>query len=99
LPINIFTREETLADIASAFYWEADNGAHVISNSWGFTISCGESDPSIDAGVQAGLGGGTPLKISFQIVSPVTWITLSPSDATMSIGGGPLQLEATYFTL
>ncbi|WP_175574454.1 HYR domain-containing protein [Algoriphagus marinus] len=52
LPINIFTREETLSDYASAFTWAADNGADVINNSWGFFNSCSFSVDAIDAAIQ-----------------------------------------------
>ena len=39
LSLNIFFGGETTQDIADAFTWAKDNGADVMSNSWGFT-SC-----------------------------------------------------------
>jgi len=36
LGINIFASGTSLSDYAQAFYWAVENGADVISNSWGF---------------------------------------------------------------
>jgi len=37
LPINIFTEEETVSQVANAFNYARTNGAAVISNSWGYS--------------------------------------------------------------
>lgn len=37
LPINIFTEEETVSQVANAFNFARTNGAAVISNSWGYS--------------------------------------------------------------
>ena len=36
LGINIFASGTTLSDYAQSFFWAVDNGADIISNSWGF---------------------------------------------------------------
>lgn len=40
LSVNIFTDQETVQDLADAFTWAMNQGADVISNSWGFSGSC-----------------------------------------------------------
>jgi subtilisin family serine protease len=46
LSVNIFSGGETTSDLAQAFTWSVDNGADVISNSWGYT-SCAASFSNI----------------------------------------------------
>lgn len=41
MSINIFVGGETSQDIADGFTFARDNGADVISNSWGYVSSCG----------------------------------------------------------
>ena len=51
LPINIFAGQETNQDIANAISWAADNGADVISNSWGYPNSCTFSVASLNSAI------------------------------------------------
>ncbi|MEM8527950.1 MAG: S8/S53 family peptidase [Bacteroidota bacterium] len=39
--INIFAGNESVNDLADAFYWAINNGSDVLSNSWGFTTNGG----------------------------------------------------------
>ncbi len=39
LPINIFTSGATASDLAAAYYYAINNGASIISNSWGYNSS------------------------------------------------------------
>ena len=50
LSVNIFTGGETTADLADAFTWSVENGADVISNSWGYT-SCSAAFSNITAAI------------------------------------------------
>lgn len=40
LAVNIFEGTESVQDLADAFTWSANQGADVISNSWGFSGNC-----------------------------------------------------------
>ncbi|WP_113922614.1 HYR domain-containing protein [Cognataquiflexum aquatile] len=61
-PINIFTREEDASDYAAAYTWAADNGAHIISSSWGYNgqpcnFKIDAIDAAIEYAVTTGRGG------------------------------------------
>ncbi len=43
LTVNIFAGGETIQDLADAFTWSVNNGADVISNSWGFSGNCSDN--------------------------------------------------------
>ncbi|KAA1245540.1 S8 family serine peptidase [Aquimarina sp. RZ0] len=52
LSVNIFTAL-TIESLASSFTWAKDNGADVISNSWGFTDSdCSTDFPAINDAIE-----------------------------------------------
>lgn len=51
-PVNIFEGTETVADLANAFTWVKDEGADVISNSWGY-LSCTLSLSALNSAISS----------------------------------------------
>ena len=51
LPINIFAGQESTQDLADAISWAANNGADVISNSWGYPNTCTASAQNINSAI------------------------------------------------
>ncbi|MEL6943783.1 MAG: S8/S53 family peptidase, partial [Bacteroidota bacterium] len=57
--INIFAGNESITDLADAFYWAINNGSDVLSNSWGFrggtqfnpTPVCNDPHPALTAAI------------------------------------------------
>lgn len=59
LSVNIFAGGETMGDLADGIRWATDNGADVISNSWGFRFAnCGFTDADIDNAIQYAVTSG-----------------------------------------
>ncbi|MEO1653176.1 MAG: S8 family serine peptidase, partial [Bacteroidota bacterium] len=62
LPVNIFagdeTNFETTQDLANAIRWAVDNGADVLSNSWGYPNSCGAQASNINSALQYAITNG-----------------------------------------
>ncbi|MEO1515812.1 MAG: S8 family serine peptidase [Bacteroidota bacterium] len=55
--INIFASGTTASDIGDAFIWAANNGADVISNSWGWP-SCTFTNSAVVSGIQYAVNNG-----------------------------------------
>ena len=58
LAINIFTEEETAQDLADAFTWAKDQGADVISNSWGYGTCATNPFPVLTAAINDAADNG-----------------------------------------
>lgn len=57
ISVNIFEGSETISDIANAFNYARQNGADVISNSWGYT-SCSLSLSAINSAISNARNNG-----------------------------------------
>ena len=57
LSVNIFANGTTAGDIADGIIWAVDNGADVISNSWGYN-SCTFSSPDINNAINYAITNG-----------------------------------------
>ncbi|MEM6262892.1 MAG: S8 family serine peptidase [Bacteroidota bacterium] len=55
--VNIFASGTSATDIGDGFVWSADNGADIISNSWGYN-SCTFSSSTITSGIQYAVNNG-----------------------------------------
>ncbi|MBC6411404.1 MAG: S8 family serine peptidase, partial [Ekhidna sp.] len=59
LSVNIFANGTTAGDVADGIRWAVDNGADVLSNSWGFIhVPCNYTDPDIDDAIQYAITKG-----------------------------------------
>jgi subtilisin family serine protease len=58
LPINIFAGGETTQDLADAFTYAKNNGADVISNSWGYVSSCGLNYSNLTSAINDAASNG-----------------------------------------
>ncbi|TNJ41934.1 S8 family serine peptidase [Tamlana fucoidanivorans] len=59
LSVNIFANGTTSGDIADGIQWAIDNGADVLSNSWGYSNApCGFTDINIENAIQNAVTNG-----------------------------------------
>jgi hypothetical protein len=59
LSVNIFANGTTTGEIANGIQWAINNGANVLSNSWGFPLApCGFTNIDIDNAIQEATNDG-----------------------------------------